>query len=98
MIFSVYKGDYGGKFLFDVIESLCLPLEKRKNHLLGPLYLSELYDMVWFWVDINENILITGRVRIKIESGLEFSTTFITTIIKELDKLYGIIYRVLCII
>ena len=88
MIFSVYMGDYGGKFLFDVIESLCLPLEKRKNHLLGPLYLSELYDMVWFWVDINENILITGRVRIKIESGLEFSTTFITTIIKELDKLW----------
>ena len=88
MIFSVYMEDYGGKFLFDVIESLCLPLEKRKNHLLGPLYLSELYDMVWFWVDINENILITGRVRIKIESGLEFTTTSITTIIKELDKLW----------
>ena len=46
MIVSVYMGDYGGKILFDVIQSSCLPLENRKNHLLGPLYLSELYDMV----------------------------------------------------
>ena len=37
---------YSGKILFDVTESSCLPLENRKNHLLGPLYLSELYDMV----------------------------------------------------
>ena len=46
MIVSGFIGDYCGKILFDVIQSTCLPLENRKNHLLGPLYLSELYDMV----------------------------------------------------